>query len=180
MIKTPILNPNDRGVEGMWMIVLMNGIGILPHWFNILGQNNTSPNPKQNSLNPNDRGVGEVSMLVLMNTNPNPKWTPYTLMIETLVLNPNDQGVSIIVLMNCIVTTGRHWFKTKTQNNINPNPKWTPYTLMIKTPVLNPMIEGWKECRWLCSWMALASAHTVSTSWVQITLTLTTNKLPKP
>ena len=56
-------------------------------------EKNTSPNPKQNSLNPNDRGVGGVSMLVLMNTNTNPKWTSYTLMIETPDLNPNDRGV---------------------------------------------------------------------------------------
>ena len=41
-------------------------------------------------LNPNDREVGGVSILVLMNTNPNPKLTPYTLMIETPVLNLND------------------------------------------------------------------------------------------
>ena len=39
---------------------------------------------------PNDREVGGVSILVLMNTNPNPKLTPYTLMIETPVLNLND------------------------------------------------------------------------------------------
>ena len=46
MIEIWVQNPNDRGVEGLQMIVLTNGIGICPHWFNILGQNNTSPNPK--------------------------------------------------------------------------------------------------------------------------------------
>ena len=64
------------------------------HWFNTLSQNNTNHNPKQNSLNPNDRRVGRdtVSMIVLMNTNPNPKLTPYTLMIETPVLSPMIEG----------------------------------------------------------------------------------------
>ena len=74
-------------------------------------------------LNPNDREVRGVLILVLMNTNPYPKMAPYTLMIETPVLNPNDRGVSIIVLMNCIVSTGRHWFNTPRQNNTKPNPK---------------------------------------------------------
>ena len=46
MIEIPVLNPNDRGVEGLQMIVLMNGIGICPHCFNILGPNNTNPNHK--------------------------------------------------------------------------------------------------------------------------------------
>ena len=137
MIETLILNPNDRGVGGVSMLMLMNtnpnskwtpytlmietpvlniddwGVSIIVlincivtngrHWFNTPSQNNTNHNPKQNSLNPNDRRVGgeTVSMLVLMNTNPNPEWTQYTLMNETLVPNPNDWGASIIVLMNC-------------------------------------------------------------------------------
>ena len=77
-------------------------------------------------LKPNDREVGGVSILVLINTNHNPKLTPYTLMIETPVLNPNDRGVSIIVLMNCIVSTGQHWFNTLRQNILTITPRKLP------------------------------------------------------
>ena len=56
MIDTPVLNPNDWGVS---IIVLMSCIVTTGrHWFNTMIQNNTNPNPKQNSLNPTDRDPG--------------------------------------------------------------------------------------------------------------------------